>query len=214
MTREAERSEAAAGRRPGRPRSEEAHQAIIAATLQVLIEDGFAKLSMERVAEKAGVGKATIYRRWKSKAELVAEALSTLHLEQTPPDEGSLQGDMLAFAQRQIALVRAEPRFPRLAPRLLAESADDPELHTIVREHLVDPIRGMIAEIVRRAIKRGELRRNLDVERVVDLIHGPVIYRFLLSGADVDALTEAYPQSVLDILLPGLTPRPQKRTRG
>jgi hypothetical protein len=62
-------------------------------------------------------------------------------------------------------------------------------------------------------MKRGELRKNLDVERVVDLIHGPVIYRLLITG-DVGQLTEDYPQSTLDILIPGLAPRPPKRSRG
>jgi AcrR family transcriptional regulator len=211
MTREVQRSETAAGRRPGRPRSQEAHQAIIAATLQALMEQGYSGLSMERVAEDAGVGKATIYRRWKGKAELVAEALGSLRLAEAPSDEGSLKKDMLALSRRQLAVVRAQPRFPRLAPLLLAESAENPELHALVRSGLVDPIRGMIAELVRRAMKRGEVRRNLDVETVVDLIHGPIIYRLLLAGADPSALTEEYPQQVLDLLLPGLAPR---RTRG
>ena len=98
-------------------------QAIITATLQALMEHGFGGLSMERVAELAGVGKATIYRRWKGKAELVAEALGSLRLEEPPADEGSLKKDMLAFSRRQLAVVRAQPRFPRLAPLLLAGSA-------------------------------------------------------------------------------------------
>ena len=214
MTREAQLTEQAAGRRPGRPRSTEAHQAIIAATLQALMDQGYSRLSVERVAEQAGVGKATIYRRWRSKSELVAEAISSLRLAETPPDKGSIRADMRALAKRQLEVIRAQPRFPRLAPLMLAESADDPELHAIVRGSMVDPIRGMIAEIVRRGIKRGELRKNLDVERVVDLIHAPVIYRFLISGASVDALTEDYPGEVLDLLLPGLAPKPPKRTRG
>jgi AcrR family transcriptional regulator len=213
MTREAESQQRTAGRRPGRPRSAEAHQAILAATLEGLIEHGFAGLSMEGVAERAGVGKATIYRRWKSKSELVAEALASLRIEAPPPDEGSLKADMLALSRRQLGVIRAQPGFPRLAPRLLSESADDPEMHAIVRANLVDPLRGMIEELVRRAMKRGELRKNLDVERVVDLIHGPVIYRLLITG-DVGQLTEDYPQSTLDILIPGLAPRPPKRSRG
>ncbi|HEY7632329.1 MAG TPA: TetR/AcrR family transcriptional regulator [Thermoleophilaceae bacterium] len=212
MSPKAESKERTAGRRPGRPRSAEAHQAILTATLQVLIDQGYAQMSMERVAERAGVGKATIYRRWKNKSELVAEALTNLRLEEVPSDEGSLRADVLALSKRQIGLMKAQPRFPRLPPRLLAESADDPELHAIVRANLVDPIRSLIAELIRRAIERGEVRKDVELERVVDLLHGPIIYQFLMSGADMSAVTEDYAQSLLDILLPGLEPR-AKRSR-
>jgi AcrR family transcriptional regulator len=215
MTREAQTTQAATGRRPGRPRSAEAHQAIIAATLQMLMEQGFSRLSMERVADLAGVGKATIYRRWKGKAELVAEAITSLRIEQPPPDEGSLRADLQELAKQQLAVIHAQPRFPRLAPLLLAESADDPELHGLVRANLVDPIRGMVAELVRRAMTRGELRKDLDVERVVDILHAPIIYRFLILGADLSRIDETYTQSVLDIVLPGMAPRkPARRSRG
>lgn len=212
MTREAGGSTGTAGRRPGRPRSEEAHQAILGATLQVLMEQGFSGMSVERVAEEAGVGKATIYRRWRGKSELVAEALSSLRIDREPPDEGSLRADILALSQRQLGLIRAQPRFPRLAPRLLAESADHPELHAIVMSSLIEPIREIVATLLRRAIRRGELRRNLDLEAAIDLFHAPIIYRFLLlGGGDVAQMTEDYPQRVLDTLLPGLTPRPRSR---
>ncbi len=196
--------EAAAARRPGRPRSQEAHEAILTATLQALIDHGFSGLSVERVAEQAGVGKATIYRRWRGKQELVSEALTALRIEREPPDEGSLRADVLALSQRQLGLIRAQPRFPRLAPRLLAESADDPELHAIVRASLIDPIRDIVATLIRRGIERGELRGDLDLEAAVDLIHAPIVYRFLLTGADVSQMTEEYAQRVLSTLLPGL----------
>jgi AcrR family transcriptional regulator len=209
VTREAQTSQQAAGRRPGRPRSAEAHQAIIGAALEELLEHGFAGLSMERVAERAGVGKATIYRRWSSKSELVAELLTSMRTHEEPPDEGSMRADIRELSARQLAAVRAQPRFPRLAPRLLAESASDAELHAIVRENLVDPLRGILAELIERAIKRGEIRRDLDVQNVVDLIHGPIIYRFLLSVEDLGGLTEEYVQRNLDILIPGLAPRPK-----
>jgi AcrR family transcriptional regulator len=209
MTKEAQVAEQAAGRRPGRPRSAEAHQAIIGAALEELLEDGFAGLSMERVAERAGVGKATIYRRWSSKSELVAELLTSMRTREEPPDEGNLRADIRELSARQLAAVRAQPGFPRLAPRLLAESASDAELHAIVRSSLVDPLRGLLAQLIKRAIERGEIRRDLDVENVVDLIHGPIIYRFLLSVEPLGGLDETYVQRNLDILIPGLAPRPK-----
>lgn len=209
MTKQAQVAEQAAGRRPGRPRSAEAHQAIIGAALEELLDNGFAGLSMERVAERAGVGKATIYRRWGSKSELVAELLTSMRTHEEPPDEGNLRADIRELSARQLAVVRAQPGFPRLAPRLLADSASDPELHAIVRASLVDPLRGILTELVGRAIERGEIRPDLDVERVADLIHGPIIYRFLLSVEDLGGLDEDYVQRNLDILIPGLAPRPK-----
>jgi AcrR family transcriptional regulator len=209
VTKEARAPHQAVGRRPGRPRSAEAHQAIITATLEELLEDGFAGLSMERVAERAGVGKATIYRRWKSKSELVAEALTSMRTHEEAPDEGSLRADIREVSERQLAVVRAMPRFPRLAPRLLAESASDAELHAIVRGSLIDPLRGILTVLIERAMKRGEIRRDLDVERVADLIHGPILYRFLLSVEDLGGIDEHYVQENLDILIPGLAPRPK-----
>jgi AcrR family transcriptional regulator len=209
VTKEAQTPQQAAVRRPGRPRSAQAHQAIIGAALEELLEHGFAGLSMERVAERAGVGKATIYRRWNSKSELVAELLTSMRTHEEPPDEGGLRDDIRELSARQLAVVRAQPGFPRLAPRLLAESASDAELHAIVRGSLVDPLRGILTELIERAMKRGEIRRDLDVERVVDLIHGPIIYRFLLSVEELGGLTEDYVQGNLDIIIPGLAPRPK-----
>ena len=80
-------------RTPGRPRSEASHHAIIEATLELLIESGYGALTMDAVRTRAGVGKATIYRRWSSKEELVSDAIVVLHEEFDTPDTGSLRGD-------------------------------------------------------------------------------------------------------------------------
>jgi AcrR family transcriptional regulator len=86
-------------RMPGRPRSEASHQAIIRATLELLLEVGYGPLTMEAVRLRAGVGKATIYRRWSSKEELVRDAIVALHEEFDVPDTGSLRGDYHAIAE-------------------------------------------------------------------------------------------------------------------
>ena len=80
-------------RMPGRPRSEASHQAIIQATLELLIEVGYGALTMDAVRDRAGVGKATIYRRWSSKEELVRDTIVFLHEDFAAPDTGSLRGD-------------------------------------------------------------------------------------------------------------------------
>jgi AcrR family transcriptional regulator len=210
MTREADSSERTAGRRPGRPRSAEAHQAIVAATLALLAEEGYSQLSMEAVAARAGVGKATIYRRWHSKSELVAEVLSGLRQGGAPPDTGSFRGDVLELARRQLSLVRGQPGFGRLAPRLLGDSADDAALHAMALGSMVTPMRAILGELIARALERGELRPDIDPEIVTDIVQGSIFYKVLILGQDLAELDERYLGRVLGELLPGIERRPEK----
>jgi len=164
----------------GRPRSPEAHRAILEATLDLLVEGGFRALSMDAVAALAGVGKATIYRRWRSKNELVAAAIETLSAAIDLADTGSLRGDYLALARQ--AMGTATTPLSTIVPRLLAEAAGDPDLHAIFLEHLVRPRRRALHTLVRRAEERGEIRAGLDHEVVIDLLAGPIMYRLLLAA--------------------------------
>ena len=193
-------------RTPGRPRSEASHQAIIHATLALLMEHGYGSLTMEAVRTRAGVGKATIYRRWASKAELVRDAIVYLHEEFDVPDTGTLRGDYAAIA----ALVRdstrrAGPGAGMVMPRLLAEAANDPELHEIFYENLVRPRRKALGDLLQRAVDRGEIRGDVDLELMIDLFAGPAVYRLLLTGGDVSRMFDVDDQ--LDALLNGLAPR-------
>jgi AcrR family transcriptional regulator len=192
------RAEAAPARGRGRPRSAEAHQAILGATLTLLDEVGYRALTIEAVAARAGVGKTTIYRRWPSKLELVVEAVAEMRPPLPTEDTGSLQGDFLAFQRGQISRVAAGP-MPRIAPRLLAESVSDRELHEAVQRELIDPIRTAIGEVLQRGVDRGELRADLDVELATDVVHGTVVYRILRSEGDLLAAVAPVPR-VLDLL--------------
>ena len=128
---------------------------------------------MEAVRTRAGVGKATIYRRWPSKEELVRDAIVFLHEEFETPDTGSLRGDYAALAERR-AGERARAAAPRmLMPRLLGESVNDPELFAIFRANLVEPRRAALRTVLERAIDRGEIREGLDLELLLDLFAGP-----------------------------------------
>ena len=182
----------------GRPRSAEAHQAILSATFTLLDEVGYRALTIEAVAARAGVGKTTIYRRWPSKLELVVEAVAEMRPPLPTEDTGSLQGDFLAFQRGQITRVAAGP-MPRIAPRLLAESVNDRELHEAVQRELIDPIRTAIGEVLQRGVDRGELRADLDLELATDVIHGTVVYRILRSQGDLLAAVAPVPR-VLDLL--------------
>jgi AcrR family transcriptional regulator len=195
----------AAQRRPGRPRSAESHQAIIRAVLELLVEDGFRSLTMEQVRARAGVGKATIYRRWSSKEELVRDAIVYLGQEFEIPDTGSFRGDYTAIATMILASAKRVGA-ATLMPRLLGEAVNDPDLHAIFYAHLVAPRRAALRLPLERAVERGELRDDVDLELAIDLLAGPIIYRLLISGGDLEQLFSI--DDLLDAVLQGLTPRP------
>jgi AcrR family transcriptional regulator len=192
---------APAARRPGRPRSSEADEAIVRATMELLLEDGYRALTMEAVRARSGVGKATLYRRFGSKAQLVAHVVRHLNQDVSAPDTGSLRGDYEAIS----ALVLSAARSTNAAvflPRLLADAAGEPELHRIFYDNLVGPRRAAMLEVLRRAVARGELREDVDLELVVDLLAGPHIYRVLIAGGDVEQLWP--PGELLDVIMRGL----------
>ena len=155
----------------GRPRSEEAHQAILDATLALLVEVGFSGLTVEGVAARAGVGKATIYRRWPSKLPLVVEAFRQLPaLEEV--DTGDLVDDLTAMLRSYMQLYNQTP-LATVLPSLAGERAHNPELakffDPVMRERRMPLVRAL-----ERAVARGELPADLDLELAVDLIVGPI----------------------------------------
>jgi AcrR family transcriptional regulator len=193
-----------------RPRSAESHAAILQAAIELVVEGGLQGTSIEAIAARAGVGKATIYRRWKTKEDLFAEALRTIALPLPDPDTGTLRGDVIAVAAFNLGNLPRKAAL--LMPRLMVEGADDPELFTVMREVLVDPRRRVFKDILRRAIGRGELRADLDLDDATDMLIGPLIYEILITGAD---LTKIVPLSerILDMALAGIAPTPASRGR-
>ena len=191
-------ADSAPARGRGRPRSEQAHRAILDATLTLLDEGGYGPLTIEAVAARARVGKTTIYRRWPSKLELVIEAVAELRPALPVEDTGSVLGDFMAFQRTQITRVAAGP-LPRIVPRMIAESVGDAELHTAFQRELINPLREAIGEVLRRGLERGELRDDLDLALATDVVHGTVVYRVLMSQGDLVSATSAIPK-VLDLM--------------
>jgi AcrR family transcriptional regulator len=192
-------------RGPGRPRSARAHESIIRATLERLAERGLEGLTVEAVAARAGVGKATVYRRWATKQELAAAAIETLAVAvPVPPRTGSgtLREQFVALGRERLESAR-RTRFHRLMPRLLSEAADDPELHALCRRVFVDPARALVAEMLRGAIERGEVRADLDVDVAIDWLVGPLVYRLLITGGELEALDD-YPARLFDAMIEGI----------
>jgi len=191
----------AAGRRPGRPRSERAEQAIIEATLELFAEKGAEGLCVEEVAARAGVGKATIYRRWSSKGALALDAFLAEFKQQQPlPDTGSLRGDLAAELR---AWVRAVTRTPagRILGGLIGEAQHDEDLAVSYRERVLEPLRQQHRVMLDRAIARGEIPAGTDREVILDLLFGAAQHRLLLGHLP---LTDRFVREVVEVIVAGL----------
>jgi AcrR family transcriptional regulator len=175
-----------ATRRPGRPRSAEADDAILEAAVEMFAEVGFEGLTVEGVAARAGVGKATIYRRYPGKVDLVVAAAASFTQPQLPPpDTGTTRGDLAALVAGLITILATTP-LGRALPTLLAARTRVPVLDIAYAE-IVAGKRARSAVVIRRAIERGDLRPDVDPEFVIDSFVSPIFYRFLITNAPLDA---------------------------
>ncbi len=167
----------------GRPRSGEAHQAILAATLDLLVEVGFSALTVEGVATRAGVGKATIYRRWPSKLPLVVEAFGQLPGFDAV-DTGALSSDLKKMLRAYLQVFN-QTALATVLPSLAGERTHNPEL-----VHLFRPVsrkrRKPLIECFERAVERGEVSPELDVELAADLVVGPIAVALFFKGGRLD----------------------------
>lgn len=172
-------------RAPGRPRSSAADEAILEAAVDLFAEVGLEGLTMEGVAARAGVGKATIYRRYETKIEMVASAVCCYsNVGEPPPDTGSTPDDVRALVDGLVTILTETP-VGRLIPILTAARTRVPELAKALAVITVER-RERAAVVVRRAVDRGDLRAEVDVDLVIDAFIGPVFYRFLVTGAPLD----------------------------
>jgi AcrR family transcriptional regulator len=164
----------------GRPRSEAADRAILSAASEVLADRGLSAMSIEEVAVRAGVGKATIYRRWSSKSALALDAFLAESQEWlTAPDTGSLRGDLQQSLQTWVRAV-TRTRLGSILAGLLAETRHDPELAASWHHRVVQPTRTQYAVIIDRAVRRGEVPADTDRDVVIDLLFGWAGYRLLV----------------------------------
>ena len=167
------------GTRVGRPRDAAVSSAIAGAVMSLLHEVGLSGLTMDAVASKAGVSKASIYRRWASKEELLVDVIANLASENPVPGTGHLRDDLVELLHRMEAFlteIEAGQIFPRMAAEVHAAS----ELGRRYAEQVILPRRAMLAGMLSEAQARGELRENLDIDVAVDMLTGPVILRMLL----------------------------------
>ena len=168
----------------GRPRSAEADAAIRQATVDLLVADGYAGLTMSGVAVQAGVSTATLYRRWRSKLDLVVDVLAMRAEESPVPDTGTLEGDCRSMLHTLVDKARTTQSTPLMAG-LVGEIGRNPELAAALRANLITPRREALYEVFRRAKGRGELASGIDIGVASDLLFGPLYHRLLFTGEPV-----------------------------
>jgi len=169
-----------------RKKSEHCRLAILRACLEVLDEKGYLDLTIEEVASTAQAGKQTVYRHFGSKARLALEAFAHIMDQGAPADTGALATDLQAFLLERIERIDF-PKKRQMVSGLLAEAQCDPDFAACFRQTYVQAHRRPVRTILRRAIARGEVDPDCDIELLVDLLFGPWLYRLLATGDAIDA---------------------------
>jgi AcrR family transcriptional regulator len=189
---------------PGRPRSARADEAIIEAVLDLLAEGTpFEALSIEAVAARAGVGKATIYRRWSNREALLFDAVRTVKGEPAQLPGTSVRDDLIALLQ---PIGHAEnTRAGKIMPCLMGALQRSPELNSIL-QRITEPRREMTRQILQRGIDEGVLRPDIDMEIVIAMLTGPVI-AFRMLNWNPQLKRERLVERLLDTLWPAIAAR-------
>lgn len=186
----------------GRPRSKQADEVILTAALDLLATVGFDRMAMEGVAERAGVGKATLYLRWSSKEELVVAVVERFVSEITLPDTGTIEGDLLHLMHEAVRVYRGRPG--DVMPGLVSALAYSPRLADALKDVFLKPRRAALRTVLERGVERGELRKDLDYELALDFLGGPLFYRLLITEGPLD---DALAHGVVSTMLHGLSAR-------
>ena len=174
--------------RPGRKRDHTRDPEILQAALEVLAEAGYERMTVEMVAARARAGKATLYRRWPSKGELIIDAVACLRHEELAadrlPDTGSLRGDLVAMIRPQT--IGAGQKKMRVMAGVASMLALSPELAEAARAAIAAPAIAMQRIFLQRAIDRGEIAPDLPVDTLAVVVHAMTTYRALMLGLPVD----------------------------
>jgi AcrR family transcriptional regulator len=176
--------------------------AVLGAARALLIEKGLAGCTIAAVAQRAGVGKGTIYLRWPDRESLVVDALGEVMVVVSEPDTGSVRGDLLAILDEVTESLRGEGG-PLLAATL-SELPRYAKLRALYEERVMMPVVAIVREVVARATRRREIRKVNDITLVTDMIFSPLVIRVLVWQQPIPA---AMPGALVDTLLDGLRPR-------
>ncbi|MGN9783506.1 TetR/AcrR family transcriptional regulator [Nonomuraea sp. ZG12] len=189
-------------------RNEASRRAILTAAFALVQEVGYAKLSIEGIAARAGVGKQTIYRWWPSKGAVLFDAF--LMLSEQPdggesglPDTGDLEADLKTVLRATVEELN-DPRYDEPMRALNTEITHDPALAALYAERLDGPMRELKKQRLRSAQRAGQLTEDLDLDVAVDMLWGPLLNRWLQRSG---TLTPGYADSIVETALNGLRPR-------
>ena len=173
-------------KKKGRPRDAATEKAILAASYELLLEYGFATVTVDKIAERAKVSKATIYKWWPNKAAVVMDGFFSAAMSRLPvPDTGSAIEDILIQASNLASFLTT--REGKVINELIAEGQFDAKLAEEYRVRYFNPRRLDAKKILQRGVERGEIEKELDLELAIDLIFGPLFYRLLITGEKVDS---------------------------
>ena len=192
-------------RRPGRPRSERAEQAILDATLEAIAERGIDAVNCEDIVARAGVGKATLYRRWPGKEDLLIAAFASLKSPLPEPRGESVREDLIAMLG-VMAADADDPRYARQFALLHDEGQRYPRLVKRFKEQVAEPRRELIRSVLRRGVATGELRPDTDIEVAMLMLSGAVMAR---GRHDITPAEPGFAARVVDELLSGIARRPR-----
>jgi AcrR family transcriptional regulator len=192
-------------RGPGRPRSERADRAILAAAIELFVEQGFEAMSIEGIAARAGVGKNTIYRRWASKEDLLVGAIDELIFDAEPPDTGSVREDLVEMLVI-IQAIMTSSLVGEIFPRMAAHVAGRTPLGRAYLEGVIEPRFALFQGMLQRGIERGEVPADVDPQLVRALLVGPVLAWKLLGRLTSRGARERA-ELVVDTVLAGIRAR-------
>jgi len=174
-----------AKRGPGRPRSEKARKAVIRSTLHLINQVGFNDLTIEAVAARAGVGKATVYRWWPNKAELVIAAfVSAVEEELRFPSTGPVLESIHEQMKRWAQIFRSP--LGQIVATVIGAGQSQPEILEAFRRHWIEPRRLEARRLLRQAMESGEIRSDIDPDTALDLFYGPLYLRLMIRHAPLD----------------------------
>ena len=196
-------------RSPGRPRDARADRAIVDATLELIADAGVRDFRMDDVAERAGVGKAAIYRRYPSKDDLVSGVVAAVVSDIAIPDTGSTREDLIALMRDAVGLY-GDPVRSGVVASIVGEMRQHRGLARAVRDGFLAGRREALRAVLDRGVARGDLAADLDVELALDVLGGPLFYRLLITGGPID---EQLAQGVTELILRGFAPHQTKESR-
>ncbi len=184
----------------GRPRNVETHKAILSASYELLLENGFQAVTVDKIAERAQVSKATIYKWWPNKAAVIMESFLDAATARLPvPDTGSALDNIVIHATNLTNFLTS--REGTIITQLLGEGQFDSGLAEAYRTRFFRPRRLEASGLLEQAIAQGELKEGLDIDICIDLIYGPIFYRLLVTG---DTLDETYVQHLVENAFAGI----------